>query len=496
MEPLLPKSHFTLVDHDENRQGEVLQMEQSGNTKRIETGKKFYVESYGCALNFNDSEIVATILNKEGFTLTANYKQADLILINTCSIRENAEQKVRERLKQFKAVKKTKPDALIGVLGCMAERLKTDLLEQEKMVDLIVGPDGYRSLPALISHAESGHKAVNVLLSREETYADISPTRLLSNGVNGFVTIARGCNNMCSFCVVPFTRGRERSRNPATIIDECKMLFNDGIRDITLLGQNVDSYYWHPDNTIIEEQSAQWPLDRKQDIAGSVNFAQLLELCALISPLLRVRFSTSHPKDITDEVLYTMKKYHNICKQIHLPMQSGNSRILKLMNRTYDADWYKTKFNRIREIMPECAVSTDIITGFCSETDAEHQDTLDMIDYCKFDFSYHFKYSERSGTAAAKKLADDVPEDVKQRRLNEIIAKCRGYAHRKNQAAVGKIFEVLVEGPSHKYPEKEWWGRNTQNQMIIFPKGNYIKGDYLTVKVTGCSTGTLFSEIV
>ena len=482
-------------EHDESRQGEAFQFADDKLNVNA-TSKKFYVESYGCALNFNDSEIVATILNQNGFGITTDYYEADLILINTWSIRENAEQHVRNRLKQFNDIKKRQPEVLIGVLGCMAERLKDKLLEQEHLIDMVVGPDAYRTLPDLIRTAESGHKAVNVLLKREETYADISPTRLISNGVNAFVTIMRGCNNMCSFCVVPYTRGRERSRDAHSIVNECTKLFNEGFRDITLLGQNVDSYYWNDDAQINETQSALMPEDRTQHLQGSVNFAQLLEMVALINPLLRVRFSTSHPKDITDEVLFTMKKHHNICKQIHLPIQAGNSRILKLMNRTYDADWYKAKHDRIKEVMPECAVSTDIITGFCSETDEEHQDTLDMIDYCKFDFTYHFKYSERSGTPAQKKYADDVPDEVKQKRLDEIIAKCRSYSLRKNQLAVGKVFEVLIEGPSYKKPDQEWWGRNTQNQMIIFPKGNFAKGDYIHVLVTKAGTGTLWGEVV
>jgi tRNA-2-methylthio-N6-dimethylallyladenosine synthase len=495
MQNNLPSLDIPNKEHDENRQGEAFAFADE-KLNHTSANKKFYVESYGCALNFNDSEIVATILNQNGFGVTADYNTADLIIINTCSIRENAEQHVRNRLKQFNQIKKNKPETLIGVFGCMAERLKDKLLEQEHLIDMVVGPDAYRTLPDLIKQAESGHKAVNVLLKREETYADISPTRLVSNGVNAFVTIMRGCNNMCSFCVVPFTRGRERSRDAASIINECTNLFNDGFRDITLLGQNVDSYYWNPNQEINEQQTNLNPDEREKNIADSVTFAQLLERVALINPLLRVRFSTSHPKDITDEVLFTMKKYHNICKQIHLPIQAGNTRILKLMNRTYTADWYKEKFNRIREVMPECAVSTDLITGFCTETDAEHQDTLDMIDYCKFDFSYHFKYSERSGTAAEKKMTDDVPEEVKQKRLDEIIAKCRSYSLLKNNNAIGKTFEVLVEGPSYKKPNEEWWGRNTQNQMIIFPKSNLNKGDYIQVKVTKGGTGTLWGDIV
>jgi tRNA-2-methylthio-N6-dimethylallyladenosine synthase len=470
-------------EHDETRQGEAFGANPTEQTLKTTApnAKKFYVESYGCALNFNDSEIVATLLNEDGYGITTNYKEADLILINTCSIRENAETKVRERLRQFKAVKKTRPETLIGVLGCMAERLKEKLLEQEQMVDLIVGPDAYRSLTGLIQEAASGHKAVNVLLSREETYADISPTRLAGNGINGFVTIARGCNNMCSFCVVPYTRGRERSRDAHTIVAEATMLFNEGFRDITLLGQNVDSYHWKQEAENSEE----------------VNFAKLLGMVAAISPLLRVRFSTSHPKDITDEVLYAMLAHENICKQIHLPVQSGNSEVLERMNRTYNREWYLEKFNRIKELIPACAVSTDIITGFCGETDEQHADTISMINYCKFDFSYHFKYSERGGTPAAKKFADDVAESVKQARLDEIINLCRFYAHEKNKATVGNTYKILVEGPSHKKNvEGQSCGRNTQNQMIVFPTAHAQKGDYVNVKVLSTTTGTLIGEIV
>jgi tRNA-2-methylthio-N6-dimethylallyladenosine synthase len=361
----------------------------------------------------------------------------------------------------------------------MAERLKEDLLEQEKMVDLIVGPDAYRSLPELIQKAEAGHKAVNVLLSREETYADIAPTHLATNGINGFVTIMRGCNNMCSFCVVPYTRGRERSRDAFSIVAECTQLFNEGFRDITLLGQNVDSYHW-----------------KNEAVNSEVNFAQLLEMVALINPDLRVRFSSSHPKDITDEVLFTMLKYENICKQIHLPLQSGSTRILEKMNRTYDREWYMAKYDRIMELIPECAVTTDIIIGFCSETEEEHQDSLSMIDYCRFEFGYYFKYSERGGTPAQKKFADDVPEDVKQRRLDEIIAKARHYSLVRNRETIGKTFKVLVEGPSHRKPETEWSGRNTQNQMVIFPKKDVQKGQYINVLINDASAGTLFGEIV
>lgn len=381
--------------HDETRQGEAYApFEQDPNAYR----KQFYIESYGCAMNFSDSEIVASILNKEGFGATRNFEDADLVLINTCSIREKAEQTVRKRLTEFKKMKQARPGMLVGVLGCMAERLKAKLLEEEKLVDLVVGPDAYRSLPALIEEAETGQKAVNVLLSRDETYADISPVRLDSNGVTAFISIMRGCNNMCSFCVVPFTRGRERSRDAGSIVREAQDLFNRGFRDVTLLGQNVDSYYW------VDEVGNE-----------AVTFAKLLEKVAAVDPLLRVRFSTSHPKDITEEVLRTMAAHENICRYIHLPVQSGSSRILQLMNRTYTREWYMSKVKQIREIMPDCGISADIIAGFCTETEEDHQDTLSIMEFSRYDMSYMFFYSERPGTLAAKRYVDDVPEPVKKK---------------------------------------------------------------------------------
>ncbi|MCU0338185.1 MAG: tRNA (N6-isopentenyl adenosine(37)-C2)-methylthiotransferase MiaB [Sediminibacterium sp.] len=387
--------------HNETRQGEAFApFEQDSN---IYT-KRFYIESYGCQMNFSDSEIVASILQNEGFGATRNFEEADLVLLNTCSIREKAEQTVRKRLQAFRQVKQQRPGMLIGVLGCMAERLKSKLLEEEKLVDMVVGPDAYRTLPGLIEEAETGQKAVNVLLSREETYADISPVRLGSNGVTAFISIMRGCNNMCSFCVVPFTRGRERSRDAHSIIQEARDLYEQGFREVTLLGQNVDSYYWHDENT-----------------NKPVTFAMLLEMVALVHPNLRIRFSTSHPKDITDDVLFTMAKYENICNYIHLPVQSGNTRILQIMNRTYTREWYMSKVDRIREIIPDCGISSDIIAGFCSETEEEHQDTLSIMDYSRYDYSYMFFYSERPGTLAARRYTDDVPLDVKKRRLQEIV---------------------------------------------------------------------------
>ncbi|MBS1687306.1 MAG: tRNA (N6-isopentenyl adenosine(37)-C2)-methylthiotransferase MiaB [Bacteroidetes bacterium] len=443
--------------------------------------KKFYIESYGCQMNFSDSEIVAAILNEEGFGATRNYEDADLVLLNTCSIREKAEQTVRNRLQAFRKVKEQKPGMLVGVLGCMAERLKAKFLEEEKLVDIVVGPDAYRSLPGLIEEAEGGQKSVNVLLSREETYANISPVRLDSNGVTAFVSIMRGCNNMCTFCVVPFTRGRERSREAVSIINECKDLFDRGFKEVTLLGQNVDSYYFN----------------EGEGLENAVTFAKLLEMVALISPLLRVRFSTSHPKDITDDVLHTMAKYPNICKYIHLPVQAGNTRILQLMNRTYTREWYLNRVQRIREIMPDCGLSTDIITGFCSETDEEHADTLSLMEASRFDMAYMFSYSERPGTLAARRYKDDVPEDVKQRRLEEIIKLQNGHSRESYKNDIGKIFEVLIEGNS-KRSDKDWCGRNSQNKMVVFPKGNanLNKGDYAMVKINEATSATLIGEMI
>ena len=441
--------------------------------------KKFYIESYGCAMNFSDSEVVASILLEQGFGATANFEDADLILINTCSIREKAEQTIRTRLLSFRQAKSNNPGMLIGVLGCMAERLKAKLLEEEKLVDMVVGPDAYRSLPDLISEAEGGQKSVNVLLSRDETYADISPLRLNSNGVTAFVSIMRGCNNMCTFCVVPFTRGRERSRDADSIVQECTDLVNRGFREITLLGQNVDSFYDHPTG------------------CEPVTFANLLERVAQISPLLRIRFSTSHPKDITDDVLHTMVKYHNICKYIHLPVQSGNTRVLQLMNRTYTREWYLNKVKRIREIMPDCGLSTDVISGFCTETEEDHQDTLSLMKHCCFDLAYMYSYSERPGTLAARRYTDDIPEEVKKRRLTEIIAMQRACAAISYKGDVGKTFEVLIEGDSKK-SDKDWSGRNTQNKMVVFPKNNtdLKKGDYVHVRIDTATSATLLGEMV
>lgn len=445
-------------------------------------GRKLYIESYGCAMNFSDSEIVASILADKGFATTTDYKEADVVFVNTCSIRENAEQRVRNRLKEFAVVKVKNPGLVVGVLGCMAERLKSKFLEEEKLVDVVVGPDAYRDLPGLIDKVDDGQRAVNVLLSREETYADINPVRLNSNGINAFVSIMRGCDNMCSFCVVPFTRGRERSRDPESIVRECTDLFNQGYREVTLLGQNVDSYKWKSESGAEED--------------AAVNFANLLELVAQIHPDLRIRFSTSHPKDITDEVLYTMKKYENICNYIHLPIQSGNSRILELMNRTYDREWYKNRIDAIRRIIPECGISTDVITGFCSETDEEHKETLSMMDYVKYDFAYMFMYSERPGTLAAKRYADDVPELVKSARLKQVVAQQQQHSYERLQAQVGKVQKVLIEGFSKK-SDQDYCGRNDQNAMVVFPvSDSYKPGQYVHVLVERTTTATLIGRIV
>jgi tRNA-2-methylthio-N6-dimethylallyladenosine synthase len=442
--------------------------------------KKFYIESYGCQMNFSDSEIVASILTDSGFGATANYEEADLVLLNTCSIREKAEQTVRNRLQLFRQVKENRPGMLIGVLGCMAERLKGKFLEEEQLVDMVVGPDAYRTLPGLIGEAEAGQKAVNVLLSREETYADVSPVRLDSNGVTAFVSIMRGCNNMCSFCVVPFTRGRERSRDAVSIVRECRELFNRGFKEVTLLGQNVDSYYW------IDEASDK-----------TITFAKLLEEVALIDPALRVRFSTSHPKDITDEVLYTMARYPNICKYIHLPVQSGSTRILQMMNRTYTREWYLAKIDRILSILPGCGLSTDIIAGFCTETEEDHQDSMSLMEYARYDMSYMFFYSERPGTLAARRYQDDVPEEIKKKRLEEIVRLQNRLSREKNREDLGKTFEVLIEGDSKKSAD-DWRGRNSQNKMVVFPKADhpYRKGDYVQVKVNDCTGATLIGTII
>lgn len=463
--------------HDESRQGEAYSAE---HTEGFSFTKRFYIESYGCAMNFSDSEIIASILMKEGYGATREVEQADLILLNTCSIREKAEQTVRKRLTEFKKLKRANPGMMVGMLGCMAERLKEQLLVEEKLVDIVVGPDAYRTLPSLIHKADEGQKAVNVLLSREETYADIAPVRLNTNGISAFVSIMRGCNNMCAFCVVPFTRGRERSRDAYSIVAECVDLVEKGYKEVTLLGQNVDSYYW-----------------RNPESGEDVTFAKLLEMVAKVSPLLRVRFSTSHPKDITDDVLYTMAAYENICKYIHLPVQSGSTRILQLMNRTYTREWYLAKVKRIKEIIPDCGISSDIIAGFCTETEEDHQDTLDVMQQSGYDFSYMFNYSERPGTLAARRYQDDVPADVKQRRLEEIVALQGKLSHESNLKDLGKTFKVLIEGNSKKSDE-HWMGRSSQYKVVVFPKTDRAlkPGDYVDVHVHECTQGTLIGTII
>ena len=492
--------------HDEARQGEAFAPFVS-DTNIFK--KYFYIESYGCAMNFADSEVVASILLENGFGATNNYREADLIFINTCSIREKAETTVRKRLTEFRSIKKEKPGMLVGVLGCMAERLKAKFIEEEKLVDIVVGPDAYRSLPGLIEEAETGQKAVNVLLSRDETYADIAPIRLNSNGVTAFVSIMRGCNNMCSFCVVPFTRGRERSRDAASIINECKTLFEDGYREVTLLGQNVDSYYQAPSisperggngeelsgvNQISSSQISSQVPSPSGRIGGAVTFALLLEHVALISPLLRVRFSTSHPKDITDDVLHTIVKYENICNYIHLPVQSGSSRVLQMMNRTYSREWYIAKINRIRELIPDCGISTDMITGFCTETEEDHQQSLSLMEYCKYDLAYMYFYSERPGTLAARRFEDDVPLEIKKRRLQEMVDLYRGHSLLAMQKEVGKTRKVLIEGTSKK-SENDLYGRTDQNKVVVFAKGNLKKGEYISLKINKCTAGTLIGTV-
>ncbi|MCB0599652.1 MAG: tRNA (N6-isopentenyl adenosine(37)-C2)-methylthiotransferase MiaB [Saprospiraceae bacterium] len=468
----------TRVPLEEDKQGEVF---ASGDALPVkpEGARLFYIESYGCQMNFNDSEIVASILGEAGFHSTRDVESADLILINTCSIREKAEETVRKRLRVFDKMKTQRPGTMVGVLGCMAERLKTKLLDEEKLVDLVVGPDAYRDLPGLVAGAEEGTRGVNVFLSREETYADISPVRLDSNGVSAFISIMRGCDNMCSFCVVPYTRGRERSRDAFSIVAEAVALFEQGYREVTLLGQNVDSYKWeHPET------------------GEMVRFARLLTMVADVHPKLRVRFSTSHPKDMTDEVLHAMAQYHNICNYIHLPVQSGNSRILDLMNRTYDREWYMDRIRAIRRIIPYCAISSDIIAGFCSETDEEHQDTLSMMEWAGYSMSYMFCYSERPGTPAARKLTDDVPEETKKKRLEEIIQLQTRISLANNLRDIGSTFEVLIEGDSRRSTE-EFKGRNSQNKMIVFPKAPGLNpGDYVEVRISEATSATLRGEIV
>ncbi|MCV9386462.1 tRNA (N6-isopentenyl adenosine(37)-C2)-methylthiotransferase MiaB [Reichenbachiella ulvae] len=478
-------SDLDILDGEELKKEEVQITKEEGNTGK----KKLYIESYGCQMNFSDSEIVSSIMKEQGYTTTSSIEEADVTFLNTCSIREKAEQTVRNRLNHINGTKKKNPNMVVGVLGCMAERLKSKFLEEEKIVDLVVGPDAYRDLPNLLSEVETGQKAVNTFLSREETYADISPVRLNSNGVTAFISIMRGCDNMCSFCVVPFTRGRERSRDPYSIVKEAQDLFDRGFREVTLLGQNVDSYKWSA------EQNNKARLE-KSGVEEIINFANLLEMVAKVDPKLRVRFSTSHPKDITDEVLYTMKKYENICNYIHLPVQSGNSRILDMMNRTYDREWYIERVDKIKEILgDDCGISSDMITGFCTETEEEHKDTLSLMEYVKYDLSYMFFYSERPGTLAEKKYEDDIPLETKKRRLNEIIELQNQHSKENNAKAVGKEFEILIEGTSKK-SDQQVFGRTSSNKVVVIDAANHKKGDYVKVKVNDSTTGTLFGTVI
>jgi tRNA-2-methylthio-N6-dimethylallyladenosine synthase len=437
--------------------------------------KKVYIETYGCQMNVADSEVVVSILADAGFRTTDDINDAGLILINTCSIRDNAEQRIWGRLRAINHLKKRNKDLKIGIIGCMAERLKEKLLETDQLVDIVAGPDAYRELPALVAEAESGHKAVNVLLSREETYADISPVRMDKNGVSSFVSIMRGCNNMCAYCVVPYVRGGERSRNPDSVFREVKDLFDKGYREVTLLGQNVDSYNW----------------DTKEEV---IRFPELLEKVAMINPLLRVRFSTSHPKDISDDLLMTIARHENICKHIHLPAQSGSSRILKLMNREYTREWYMDRVNAIHAIIPECSLSTDMITGFCTETNDDHEESLSLMEWVGYDFAYMFKYSERPGTKAARKYKDDVPESIKAERLSEMIALQNRLSARSKKNDVGKICTVLIEGLS-KRSSDHMSGRTSQNKVVVFPKGEHLIGEYVKVRIERCTSATLIGDI-
>ncbi len=471
---------------NEKKQGQALLTKE-----RPENTKKVYIESYGCQMNLNDSEIVASILSQEGFNTTYLMEEADLVLVNTCSIREKAEITVRKRLEKYNAVKKINPKMKIGVLGCMAERLKEQFLEEEKMIDLVVGPDAYRDLPHLLKEIELGRDAVNVLLSKEETYADISPVRLNTNGVSAFVSIMRGCDNMCTFCVVPFTRGRERSRDINSILKEIGDLEKQNFKEVTLLGQNVDSYLWYGGG--LKKDFDKASLEAQQN---AIDFAHLLDQCATQFPKMRFRFSTSNPQDMKTNVLETMAKHSNICKYIHLPVQSGSTGVLERMNRQHSREEYITLIDTVRQIIPDCAISMDMITGFCGETEKEHEETLSLMNYVKYDFGFMFAYNERPGTPAEKRMSDDVPEAVKMRRLNEIISKQREHGLYRMQQFVGQTLEILIEGDSKK-SETHWMGRNTQNAVAVFPKnGNEKIGDFVWVKVDDCTSGTLLANLI
>jgi tRNA-2-methylthio-N6-dimethylallyladenosine synthase len=470
---------------DEKIQGQSLVLDQKeGNTKKL------FIESYGCQMNFSDSEIVASILYENGYNTTQNLEDADLVLVNTCSIRDKAEQTIRKRLEKYNAVKKINPSMKVGVLGCMAERLKSQFLEEEKIVDMVVGPDAYKDLPNLLAEVEEGRDAINVILSKEETYGDISPVRLNSNGVNAFVSITRGCDNMCTFCVVPFTRGRERSREPQSIIDEIQDLYDRGFKEVTLLGQNVDSYLWYGGGLKKDYEKA-----TEMQKATAMDFAQLLDKCAMLFPKMRFRFSTSNPQDMHVEVIETMAKHHNICNYIHLPVQSGSTRILKEMNRQHTREEYMALIDKIYAIIPDISLSQDMISGFPTETEEDHQDTLSLMEYVKYDFGFMFAYSERPGTLADRKMEDDVPEEVKKRRLNEIIDLQQKIGLERTQRFIGQEVEVLIEKAS-KRSDAHWSGRNSQNTVVVFPKENYKVGEFVLVKITDCTAATLIGEAV
>ena len=471
---------------DEKKQGTSLVLEQ-----KEENTKKLFIESYGCAMNFSDSEIVASILTEQGYNTTQNLEEADLVLVNTCSIRDKAEQTVRKRLEKYNAVKRSiNPGMKVGVLGCMAERLKSQFLEEEKIVDMVVGPDAYKDLPNLLQEVEEGRDAINVILSKDETYGDISPVRLQSNGINAFVSITRGCDNMCTFCVVPFTRGRERSREPQSILEEIKDLYERGFKEVCLLGQNVDSYLWYGGGLKKDYDKA-----TEMQKATAVDFAQLLDMCAIQFPKMRFRFSTSNPQDMHEEVLHVIAKHHNVCNYIHLPVQSGSTRILKEMNRQHTREEYMALVDKIKAIIPGCSISQDMITGFPTETEEDHQDTLSLMEYVEYDFGYMFAYSERPGTLAARKMEDDVPEEVKKRRLQEVVDLQQELSYKRTSRFLNQTVEVLIEKESKK-SEAHWSGRNSENVVTVFPKGDYKPGDFVMVKVTDCTTATLIGEAV
>ncbi|MEY4038358.1 MAG: hypothetical protein RIR67_668 [Bacteroidota bacterium] len=470
---------------EESKQGESLVLEH-----KKENTKKLFIESYGCAMNFSDSEIVASILSENGFNTTQTLEEADLVLVNTCSIRDKAEQTIRKRLEKYNAVKRINPKMKVGVLGCMAERLKNQFLEEEKIVDLVVGPDAYKDLPNLLAEVEEGRDAINVILSKEETYGDIAPVRLMSNGITALVSITRGCDNMCTFCVVPFTRGRERSREPQSIMKEIQDLWDNGFKEITLLGQNVDSYLWYGGGLKKDFENAS-----EMQKATAIGFDQLLESVAITFPKMRIRFSTSNPQDMHEEVLHVIAKYPNICKHIHLPVQSGSNRILKEMNRLHTREEYMTLIDKIRTIIPNCSISQDMIAGFPTETEADHQDTLSLMDYVKYNFGYMYSYSERPGTLAGRKMEDDVTEETKARRLQEIVDLQQKHAWFRSEEFIGQTVEVLVEKVSKKSKD-EFSGRNSQSITVVFPKENYKIGDFVNVKITSCTSGTLKGEAI